>query len=276
MQHYINIAIPGADIPYQAPNYGCSALTCCENEDDAKARIDNSDENSDLQPQVFMGRNYDFQFDSSAMLVRCNPKNGYRSISFSGLDHIFDNNPLLNNLTKEMALTCPFVTLDGVNEKGLCATVLTLDSEPTIHNNGRGLLMPGTLIRLCLDRASSTKEAIEMLKNYDIFSISGRDYHYYITDATGDGRIIEYDPHTPGRDMVVTPTRSITNFYKIYEDKVKPNQHNGIYGHGRERDLAMSAVFDKYDGHGGRDLAFEALKAASQKPNPAEVTSNTQ
>lgn len=64
---------------------------------------------------------------------------------------------------------------------------------------------------------------------------SGRDYHFYVTSASGDGRVIEYDPASPDRPLKATPMRAITNFFALYADEVAPNQKNGIYGHGKER-----------------------------------------
>lgn len=110
---------------------------------------------------------------------------------------------------------------------------MTLDSEPTYQHTGKPIIPTTLAIRLVLDRASSTKEAIALLKQYDMMATSGRDYHFYITDASGDGRVVEYDCCDASRPLVATPLRSITNFYGMYKEKVKPYQTNGIYGHGK-------------------------------------------
>lgn len=75
-------------------------------------------------------------------------------------------------------------------------------------------ITPDNAIRLVLDRAATTEEAVELLRSYDMFAKSGRDYHYYITDASGDGRVVEYDRESEGREMVVTKMPAITNFYE--------------------------------------------------------------
>ena len=77
-----------------------------------------------------------------------------------------------------------------------------------------------------------------------MFASGGRDYHFYITDASGDGRVVEYDCDDPARPLVDTPAAAATNFYALYPDRVKPNQRNDIYGHGRERYDAVLEVFD--------------------------------
>lgn len=97
----------------------------------------------------------------------------------------------------------------------------------------------------------------------------------YITDASGDGRVVEYDCESESRKMIVTPVRSVTNFFEIYKDKVLPYQRNGIYGHGKERYDMMEAIFDDIDSY-SIDTAWDALKAASQEPSAEDITSNTQ
>lgn len=124
-------------------------------------------------------------------------------------------------------------------------------------------------------RAATTAEAVELLQQYDMFATSGRDYHFYITDAAGDGCVIEYDCDDPARPMVVTPSQQVTNFFVKYKENVLPNQKNGIYGHGRERYDAMEEVLDSNAGAITPDIAWQALQAASQEPNPKDVTSNT-
>ena len=179
-------------------------------------------------------------------------------------------------MKKKLAtLTAPFICLDGMNEKGVSIAVLTLDSEPVHQNTGKPVIGTTLAIRLILDRAASTAEAVELLQQYDMFASSGRDYHFYITDSTGDGRVIEYDCESETRKMVATPVRSVTNFFALYEDQVLPNQRNGIYGHGKERYDKMEALFD-YEEVYTKDAAWEALKAAAQEPSADDITSNTQ
>ncbi len=223
-----------------------------------------------------MGRNYDFKFDTSAMLVRCHPKNGYRSIAFSALDNLCANSP--TTFSKKMAcLTVPYACLDGINEKGVSVAILTLDSKPTRqYVEGKKNITPSLAVRLILDKADSTEKAVELLSKYTMYASGGRDYHYYVCDASGDCRIIEYDCNDEARSMKVTPTEAAANFYVAYIDKVLPNQHNGIYGHGKERYDAVFEVVEETRGKATEDDAWRALKASAQLPNPAEVTSNTQ
>ena len=251
-------ALPLLPVSIKAPSFGCTAFTM-----------------QDTDGDIHMGRNYDFKDDTSAMLVYCTPKGGYKSVALAALNNISANTPDASTKQKLSALTAPFVCLDGMNEKGVSIAVLTLDSAPTRQSTGKPVISTTLAIRLVLDRAATTQEAVDLLKGYDMFASSGRDYHFYITDASGDGRVIEYDCDDPARGLVETKTEAVTNFFVMYKDKVLPNQKNGIYGHGRERYDAALNVFQASAAH-TNDTAWQALQAAAQDPNPQDITSNTQ
>lgn len=251
-------ALPLLPVKIKAPKFGCTAFTL-------------TDENG----QTHMGRNYDFKRDTSAMLVYCTPKNGYKSVAFAAMDNVSANVPDENLKKKLASLTAPFICLDGMNEKGVSIAVLTLDSTPVHHDTGKPTIATTLAIRLVLDRAATTQEAVDLLRGYDMFASSGRDYHFYITDASGDGRAVEYDCESPTRELVDTKIEAITNFYAIYKEKVLPNQKNGIYGHGRERYNAVMEVLEAQSPYTDATV-WDALKASSQDPNPVDITSNTQ
>lgn len=252
-------SLPLLPIKIKAPKFSCSAFTLIDTDND-----------------VHMGRNYDFSKNTSAMMVFCSPKDGYKSVGFAALDNASANAADANIKNKLSSLTAPFICLDGMNEKGVSIAVLTLDSEPVHQNTGKPVIWTTMAIRLVLDRAATTEEAVELLKGYDMFASSGRDYHFYITDATGDGRVVEYNPENEARELMATPTDVITNFFINYKDQVLPNQKNGIYGHGRERYDAILKVLEEEQGNYSADTVWNGLMAAAQDPKPGDITSNTQ
>lgn len=213
--------LPLLPVHMKAPNYGCSAFATV------------SDGN------ILMGRNYDFKRDTSAMLVYCTPKDGYKSVALAALDNISANQPDISMAKKLACLTAPFICLDGMNEKGVSIAVLTLDSEPVNQSTGKQKIFTTLAIRLVLDRAATTQE---------------------------------------GRPLRWTSMQAITNFYGCYAYMVQPNQRNGIYGHGKERYDAIMEVLAMRDPDGDipADTAWKALQAAAQDPSPNDVTSNTQ
>ncbi len=252
-------ALPNLPFELKLPNYGCTAFIM-----------------RDKNGEVFTGRNYDFKLDTSALLVRCNPKDGYRSIGFAALNNVGADNADSSIMTKLACLFGPYICNDGVNEKGVSIAVLTLDSEPTNQNNGKKKIATSLAIRLVLDKADSTQKAVDILKEYDMLAVNGRDYHFFIADSTGDSRVVEWDCMSPTREMVETKINAITNFYAKYIDQVKSYQRNGVYGHGRERYDKVVDVLEKNKENLTKDVAWEALQASSSAPNPESVTSNTQ
>lgn len=252
-------ALPLLPVSMEAPSFGCSAFG-----------ITATNGNN------IMGRNYDFKKNTSAMLVKCSPKGYYKSIAFAALNNVKADEPL-SSLSKKLAtLTAPFICLDGINEKGVSIAVLVVDSDPVFQKTEKDNIFTTLAIRLVLDRAATTDEAIELLKQYDMFASSGRDYHFYINDASGNGKVVEWDCESETRELVATSVDVVTNFYTIYADKVLPNQKNGMYGHGKERYDAIKEVLAEQEGNYTYTTAWDALKVAAQDPSEDEVTSNTQ
>jgi choloylglycine hydrolase len=254
----LGTAVPYLPISIEAPNYGCSALSL-----------------TGTDGKVYMGRNYDFDIDTSAMIVCCAPKNGYKSVATASLDHVKVHK--ISGLIDQMStLATPLICLDGINEKGVSICVLLVDSESVKPQTEKPDIFTTLAIRLVLDRAATTQEAVDLLHSYDMFAVSGADYQFFITDESGDARVIEYDCESETREMLDIPVRAATNFYYIYKDKVLPNQYNGIYGHGRERYDRIEEVLDAEAGNYSSATVWQALQAAQQLPKPEEITSNTQ
>ncbi|MBE6724724.1 MAG: linear amide C-N hydrolase [Ruminococcaceae bacterium] len=251
-------ALPYLPIHMESPDYSCSAFGI-----------------TDVNGDVLMGRNYDFDIDTSALLVYCSPKNGYKSVGMAALDHV-GVHEVKSLVDKVCALPGPFICLDGMNEKGVSVSILMLDSDPVRQNEGRPDLFTTLAVRLILDRAATTQEAVDLLRGCDMYSVAQGDYHFFVTDLSGDGRVLEYDCESESRELIDTPVRTATNFYQIYIDKVLPDQYNGIYGHGRERYDRIEELLSANEGQYTREIAWSALEAAQQLPKPDEQTSNTQ
>lgn len=252
-------ALPLLPVKVNVPSFGCSAL-----------QIQTTD------GKWLTGRNYDFKRDTSMMLVRCKPKDGYESIAFAALDNIGVTDPTSSIKGRMASLVAPFICLDGINSKGVTVSVLTLDSEPTVQNTGKPKLSTSLVMRLVLDRAATTDEAVELLGQYDMLALMGRDYHFFVSDASGKAVAVEYDCNTPERTMTVTPINVITNFYVMYGQDVRLSKDAEKYGHGYDRYETILDILCREDGTYNRETAWECLREASQLPNPEKVTSNTQ
>lgn len=240
--------LPGSGFSIRAPSFGCTAFSLGH----------------------LTGRNYDFFRGTSVMMVRCRPKDGYASIGFAALDNI-SANLMSTERDRMVSLASPFLCLDGMNEKGLTISVLTLDSRPVDQNTGRDRISTSLAIRMVLDRCATTEEAVKLLDSYDMHAVGGRDYHFYVTDRRGDSRAVEYDCDRDDRPLVATPTRVMTNFFVMHKVLYGTDRR---YGHGKDRyDRVTEMMNARSD---GEPLAWDALRAAAQEPRSGDVTSNTQ
>ncbi len=253
----IKECIPLIPVKVKSPEFGCSAF-CVE-----------------ADGKILMGRNYDFSSDTSALLVHCKPKSGYESVATADLNNIGANNPL-GIKERISCLTSPFICLDGMNEKGVGIAVLVVDSPSVRPSSVKPDISTTVAIRAVLDRAATSEEAVGILKGYDMFSSGGLDYHFFISDASGNSLVVEYDCDDENRTMKVSKVRAVTNFFELYKDKVLPNQKNGFYGHGKERYELMEKIFDESEGKFSVDVAWNALSSASQVSKEGDATSNTQ
>ena len=116
-QAYIDAVVaqvlPGVPVHVQAPQFACSAFVAV-----------------DAEGRVRTGRNYDFKDDTSALLVRNHPRNGYASIGFAALNNLGDNTPFDSVGGRAAALIGPNAQIDAVNESSETNPELTHNSKP--------------------------------------------------------------------------------------------------------------------------------------------------
>lgn len=144
---------------------------------------------------VLFGRNFDFSYSPFVQVYTC-PDNGYKSVStvnlsFAGYSE--DNLPTsgigINNF---LTLAAPFLPFDGMNEKGVCMALLAVPETQMKDDPDKVTLNTTTAIRLVLDKAANVDEAIELLKQYNIYFSGDVDCHFLIADATGKSVLVEY------------------------------------------------------------------------------------
>lgn len=240
-----------------------------------------------------MGRNYDFRhFDktgtsyvpTSAILVHTAPAGGKKSISMvDGLNMGFKQGFYTDNNTDlSIMMGLPYAALDGINEDGFAIGVLALNEKQTCQETNKKRISTTVTIRMLLDRASTVKEAVTLLKGYDMdMRGNGRsNYHFFMADATGDYAIVEYTipkgDSIPRVMEVLTGNdtlRCVTNFY------VSPTMAGTTDGwgseHGKDRYETMRKTLHENNYTLGEAKAMELLDSVSQPPTE-ELTSQTQ
>lgn len=246
-----------------------------------------------------MGRNYDFchqengkEVDIAAIVVHTHPKDGKRSISivdgyWLGYTKGFFND---GKTDLSMLMAVPFAPMDGMNEDGFAIGVLHLDGLAAVQKEaGKPNIYLSVAMRMLLDKASTVKEAIALLQQYNMTmdSPAGGSFHFFMADATGEYAIVEYvDPngdssvnpwkmHVMGLDEVnKNDYRYVTNFY------VSPYMENSPYGidsgHGTERYNKLKNTLTANNYILNMTKALGLLVDVSQEAKDGDLTSHTQ
>jgi len=173
------------------------------------------------------GRNYDWDDLNSAIIIKTNPKKGYKSISTTQLDFLgFGENYKPDTFGhRYLAAAAIFIPLDGMNEKGLCISDLMAgDNEATNQNNGNCDITTTLAIRGVLDFCADVPEAIDFLKKHDMHSVIGAAHHFAISDAAGRMVVVEW----VNNEMIVTEANTVTNHYLGAEKDLSTRQ-NSLY-----------------------------------------------
>lgn len=146
---------------------------------------------------VLFGRNFDFGYAPSLQLFT-SPDQGYASVStvnltFAGYSR--DQLPDASLFGRFLTLAAPFLPFDGMNEKGLAIALLAVPETQAPYDPGDITLNTTTAIRLVLDKAATVDEAVELLRQYNIYFSGGIDCHFLIADPSGRSVIVEYWEH---------------------------------------------------------------------------------
>lgn len=143
---------------------------------------------------ILYGRNFDFDYAPSVQLYTT-PDNGYASVSTVNLafaGYTKDNLPDATFWNRFLTLAAPFLCVDGMNEKGVAMALLAVPEAEAPYDSDKVTLNTTTAIRLVLDKAATVEEAIELLKQYNIYFSQGVECHYLLADASGHSVIVEY------------------------------------------------------------------------------------
>ncbi len=262
--------------------------------------------------ELFMGRNYDFpQFDGKEnliavdVMVRLQFKGKYRSVNFADAAFLreIDKKILpgaLDDGKTDVSLSAllPCICMDGMNEKGLAATILALDvkeGETPVYQKirGRREMIVTELLREIIDTCATVEQAICLAGHINLVHTGGTDNHIMVTDSAGKAAVLEWRYNR----LKITRTDAATNFYVGFDDaetiyygkelkekfgeteKTKKKYHYG-YGHGYGR---FQKIVKTLEGHRkGAELATmteeEMLKTLSEvsQEYTGKITSYTQ
>jgi hypothetical protein len=192
------------------------------------------------------GRNFDWD-DHPALLLFTDPPNGYASISVVDIYYLGYDIEGSSEIGRASLLLAPLLPFDGMNEAGLAVGMMAVSHAWDRDDPQKPTVESLRAIRMLLDRASSTEQAISLLRDYDIV-FAGPPLHYLISDASGDSAVVEF---IDGEMEVITndqPWQVATNFHLT---EIQPDGAN--------------APCRRYN------AAYEALAAANGSVSPSEA-----
>ena len=102
-------------------------------------------------------------------------------------------------------LAAIYAPLDGVNEKGLCTSIMALPKQASQQDTPKHDVGTTIIMRLWLDRCATVQEALDLLETVDVRhdAAVGSGYHYMVADAGGDCAVVEFDKEDGWKTMVV-------------------------------------------------------------------------
>ena len=152
------------------------------------------------------GRNYDY-FKNPTMVTVSHPKKGYASIAVSDMSHFgYSLEKLPTSLGAKLScLAAIYAPVDGINEKGLCTSIMALPKQASQQDTPKHDVGTTIIMRLWLDRCATVEEALALLETVDVRhdAAVGSGYHYMVADATGDCAVVEFDKEDGWKTMIV-------------------------------------------------------------------------
>jgi hypothetical protein len=235
-----------------------------------------------------LARNHDFFF-SPALLLFTAPPDAYTSVSVVDAGLLgFDTEAKAESLCRSdhsALLYAPFIPMDGMNECGLAVGTMYTSQADLDRDPGKNTVFVFDAMRLMLDHAKNTREAIELLGKYNIaFPVIPS--HLLIADSSGDFIIVEF---VKGKIRIVRSDRPwlvATNFTqfgseKRIEEKRTELEKKGrlswdINGRSFQRFLTASKLLADAQGKASIEDAMSILQKVALKKTSADVWMTTQ
>ncbi len=224
------------------------------------------------------GRNYDY-FKNPTLVTHSYPKKGYASLAVTDMSHLgYGLEKLPTTLLKKVsALAAIYAPVDGINEKGLCMSIMALPHQASQQDTPKPDVGTSAIIRLVLDRCATVQEALDLIASVDVRhdATVGSGYHYMIADAAGDCVVVEFDREDGWKTMLVRKpagqnAMAVTNhllspkYYSEEPDIYVGNPHSQSWW----RYKTICAFLEEHNGILTQDQAQEGLALVHWKDLP--------
>jgi hypothetical protein len=142
---------------------------------------------------VYFGRNFDYEHDA-CLVLKIHGAQGKSSIAVLDLHYLnldrddLDSTSLIQRLP---LLFAPYYLQDGMNEYGVAVSDMAVPGARPPNDSAKPNIIHSAAMRLILDYAKKTDEAIELLKQYNIHFVA-ETCHLMIADAHGKSAVVEF------------------------------------------------------------------------------------
>lgn len=276
---------------------GCSSFVCL-----------------DEKGEPLTARNYDLphkdkngEVTGLNVVLRCSPKGKYRSLGvadaawLSMLKLPYYSGALDEGQSPRIPTALlPWLTMDGINEKGLVLSIHALDlkeGETPVHQKHKGHenVTVNELLRLGLDECCDVDSFLALAESVNLRSLAHADFHLFATDASGKAAVLEWR----NNELLITSQDAVTNYYVSADDAqdcylrgqlkerfgfppvcCRPYRYG--YGHGYSRFFTLAETLRDCGSTEdtlaamSRDDAAKLLEKVSQEFDGGDLTSCTQ
>jgi hypothetical protein len=140
------------------------------------------------------GRNFDWD-RHPALLLFTNPPDGFASVSMVDISYLGYGAGDLARLDslegRRGLLDAPMLPFDGMNERGLVVGMAAIPPGDGPQVEGRPTVGSLRMIRLILDSAATTAQAVSLFDKYNVDFSGGPPIHYLIADRGGHSALVE-------------------------------------------------------------------------------------
>ncbi len=195
---------------------------------------------------VIVGKNLDWKKDP-ALLLQTRPENGYASLSMVNLS--FCDLFGLHSVNHSLLLS-PYVPMDGMNEKGLIVSMLSVQNRcgyPMAPE--KSTVGDFNIIRIVLDRCRTVDEAITEFTRYNIRQSGPLPIHYFLSDELEHCVVELFDGEV--RVLKSAGCGCLTNFLKLDQRNFQENRRLCARYRAMEKELeAKSGVLTMREAKG--------------------------
>ena len=163
---------------------------------------------------VYFGRNFDWYHDAS-LVLRVHDDQGLASVAVIDLHYLNLNRPNVHEtwlIERIPLLFSPYYVMDGMNRYGVAVSEMTVPYAKAPYSKTKPTVIYPTLLRIILDTAQTTQQAIDRLHEFRI--VFPYTYiHFMFSDKSGDARIVEFvDGKIRVTSSNASPWQVCTNF----------------------------------------------------------------